>query len=206
MSQPFRHLDLLPRKQEGGVAAHDPIQAIEEEPTQIGGRRELADPLDVSLPAQQGSCSQPAVLRHVIDLLDPGPQTLVQLQERKRSLGIEVGQELFSNRAEVALDFSPPFRLIRWRVNDQDANGCGNARQLGAAIDLGIVHIEMNGYAARGDRLPQAIEESIQPLLGIKRSDGWHRPGWHTRRLASVRRRRAGRRARTAGPIAKVGC
>src|SRR5262252_6773644 len=69
-----------PTQQESGVTAHDSMQAIKEQTTQIGGGRQVAGPFDVSLPAQQGCRSQPAVLGEVIDLLDPGPQALVQLQ------------------------------------------------------------------------------------------------------------------------------
>src|SRR5438105_4052107 len=162
----------IPTQQEGGVATREPIQAIKEQPAQIAGRRELADPFDVSLPAQQGSGSQPAVLRHVIDLLEPATQTIIQLHERKRSFGIEVGQKLFSNRAEEALDFSSPFRLIGWRVCDHHADGGGNARQLGAAKLLRVVHIKAHGDATRGNRLSQAIEESMQSLFSIKLSMG----------------------------------
>ena len=39
-------------QQEGAIAAHQTVQAIEEEAAQIGGRRELADVLDIALPAQ----------------------------------------------------------------------------------------------------------------------------------------------------------
>jgi hypothetical protein len=35
------------------TAAHQAVEAIEEEAAQIGGRRELADVLDIALPAQQ---------------------------------------------------------------------------------------------------------------------------------------------------------
>src|SRR5256884_130970 len=108
----------------------------------------------------------------VIDLLEPGPQTIIQLHERKRSFGIEVGQKLFSNRAEEALDFSSPFRLIGWRVCDHHADGGGNARQLGAAKLLRVVHIKAHGDATRGNRLSQAIEESMQSLFSIKLSMG----------------------------------
>src|SRR5438876_36767 len=82
----------------GETADTDGRKELHQAPAQIGGRRELADRFDVSLPAQQGSGSQPVVLRHVIDLLEPGPQTVVQLHERKRSLGIAVGQKLFSQQ------------------------------------------------------------------------------------------------------------
>ena len=104
----------------------------------------------------------------MIDLLDPAPKTLVQLRQRKRPLGIEVGQKLFSHRAKVALDFSTPFRLIRWGMRDQHADRCRNPRQLHATKNFGVIDVETNGYATRRDRLSQAIEESIQSLLGIK--------------------------------------
>lgn len=53
-------------------------------------------------------------------------------------------------------------------VRDEDADGCRNARQLRAAIGLGVVDVETSGHAAGGHGLSQAIEESIQSLLGIK--------------------------------------
>ena len=39
-------------QQEGAVAAHHAIQAMEEETAEVGSRRQLADVLDVALPAQ----------------------------------------------------------------------------------------------------------------------------------------------------------
>ena len=36
------------------------------------------------------------------------------------------------------------------------------------AVDLGIIHVEARGKAARGDGLAQAIEKRIQPLVGIE--------------------------------------
>ena len=99
-------------QQEGAIAAHQAIQAIEEEAAQIGGRRELADLLDIALPAQQRSGSQRAVLGAVIGVFDPGPQAVVQLFERERLFGVEVGEELLAHGAEVALDFAAAFGLI----------------------------------------------------------------------------------------------
>jgi len=64
-------------QQEGAIAAHQAVQAIEEEAAQIGGRRELADVLDIALPAQQRSGAQGAVLGAVIGVFDPGPETVV---------------------------------------------------------------------------------------------------------------------------------
>ena len=64
-------------QQESAIAAHQAIQAMEEEAAQIGGRRELADLLDIALPAQQRSGSQSAVFGAVIDVFDPGPETVV---------------------------------------------------------------------------------------------------------------------------------
>ena len=62
---------------EGGVAAHQAIQAMEEEPAQIGRRGELADLLDIALPAQERSSSQSTVLGTVIGVFDPGPEAVV---------------------------------------------------------------------------------------------------------------------------------
>src|ERR1700745_536093 len=76
---------------EGRIATHESMQAIEEQTTQIGGGRKLTHVFDISLPAQQGSRSQPAVLREVIELLDPGPETFVQLLEQKRSSRFKIG-------------------------------------------------------------------------------------------------------------------
>jgi len=36
------------------------------------------------------------------------------------------------------------------------------------AVDLGVVHVEARGEAARGEGLAQAIEKRIQPLVGIE--------------------------------------
>lgn len=55
---------------------------------------------------------------------------------------------------------------------DHHADGGGNARQLGAAKSLRVVYIETSGYAARGNHLSQAIEESMQSLFSIKLSMG----------------------------------
>ena len=38
----------------------------------------------------------------------------------------------------------------------------------GRAIDLGVVHVEAGGEAARGDGLAQTVEEGIQALVGIE--------------------------------------
>src|SRR5580658_3325883 len=64
-------------QQEGGIAAHQAIQAMEEETVQVGGRRELADLLDVALPAQQRSGPESAMFGTVIDTLDPDPEAVV---------------------------------------------------------------------------------------------------------------------------------
>jgi hypothetical protein len=64
-------------QQEGAIAAHQAVQAIEEEAAQIGGRRELADMLDIALPAQQRGGAQGAVLGAMVGVFDPGPETVV---------------------------------------------------------------------------------------------------------------------------------
>lgn len=64
-------------QQEGRIAAHHAIEAMEEQAAQIGGRRELADLLDIALPARQRSGPQSAVCGAVIDAFDPDPETVV---------------------------------------------------------------------------------------------------------------------------------
>ena len=81
---------------------------------------------------------------------------------------IQVGQKLFADGAEEAFDLAASFGLIRRRVHDQDADGSGDARQLRAAIDLGVIHVEADGQATGGDGLAQAVQAGIQALAGIE--------------------------------------
>jgi hypothetical protein len=53
---------------------------MEEEAAQIGGRRKLANVLDIALPAQQRRGPQGAVLGAVIAVVDPGPQALIEIR------------------------------------------------------------------------------------------------------------------------------
>jgi len=50
---------------------------MEEQTPQIGGGWDLADVFDIALPAQGRGGSQGAVLGAVIDVFDPGPETMV---------------------------------------------------------------------------------------------------------------------------------
>ena len=70
-----RRLDALIVRTLPGV--HQAVQAIEEEAAQIGGRRELADVLDIALPAQQRGGVQGAVLGAMVGVFDPDPETVV---------------------------------------------------------------------------------------------------------------------------------
>ena len=115
---------------------------MKKETAQIGGGRQLPDMLDVALPAHQWSSPQRTMFGAVIGIVDPGPQALVEILQGERLLAIQVGQKLLADGTEVALDFSAPFRLIGRRVHHQDADGRGDARQLLAAIDLGVIHIK----------------------------------------------------------------
>lgn len=108
--------------------------------------------LDIALPTQQRRGPQCAVLGAVIEV-EPGPQTLVQLFQRERLFAIQVVQELFPARAEKTFDFPAALGLVRRSVHDEHADGCRNPRQLRAAIDLGVIHIEPHGHAAGGNGL-----------------------------------------------------
>src|SRR5207302_4301628 len=64
-------------QQEGGIAAHQAIEAMEEQTAQIGGRRELADLFDIALPTRERSGPESAMFGAVIDAFDPDPETVV---------------------------------------------------------------------------------------------------------------------------------
>jgi len=53
-------------------------------------------------------------------------------------------------------------------VDDEDADGGGDPRQLRRAVDLGVIHIEASGQTTGGDGLTQAVEEAIETLIGIE--------------------------------------
>jgi hypothetical protein len=71
---------------------------VKEEAAEVGGRRQLADVLDVALPTQQRCGPQGAVLGAVINV-EPRPQTLVQLFQSERLFAIQIVQELVPTRA-----------------------------------------------------------------------------------------------------------
>jgi len=66
------------------------------------------------------------------------PEPLVQLFKREQRLGIERGEKLLAHGTEETFDLAATFGLIGRRVNDEDADGGGDARQLRRAIDLGV--------------------------------------------------------------------
>ena len=53
-------------------------------------------------------------------------------------------------------------------MHDEDADGGGDAGQLRGAVDLGVVHVEARGDAPGRDGLAQAVQKSIQSLVGIE--------------------------------------
>jgi len=108
------------------------------------------------------------VFTAVIDGIEPVPPPLIQLVERQQRFGIEIGEKLFAHGTEEALDLAASFGLIRRCMNDEDADGGGDARQLRRAVDLGVVQVEARGNSARRDGLPQAIEKRIEPLIEIE--------------------------------------
>jgi hypothetical protein len=83
-------------------------------------------------------------------------------------LGSRFGEKLFAHGTEEALDLAAAFGLIGRGVHDEDTDGGGDTRQLRRAIDLGVVHVEAQGQAARGDGLTQAVQEGIEALVGIE--------------------------------------
>ena len=152
---------------ERAVAAHDAIQAVEEETAEVGGRRQLANVLDVALPTEQGRGPQAAVLAAVVEV-EPGPQALVQLFQRQRLFAIQVVQELFPTRPAKAFDLAPAFRLIRRGMDDERADRCRDPGQLRAAVDLGVIHIQPDRDTAGRDGLAQAVQANVQTFAGIE--------------------------------------
>lgn len=53
-------------------------------------------------------------------------------------------------------------------MDNERADGCGDPRQLRAAVDLAVIHIEPPRYATSCDRLAEAIQTGIQTLAGIE--------------------------------------
>ena len=155
-------------QQEGGIAADQAVDAMKEDAAQVGGGRKLADVVDVALPAQQGRGLERAVLAAMVDGIEPVPEALVQLLQGEQSGRIERGQELLADGTEEALDLAAAFGLVRRGMDDEDADGSGDARQLRGAVDLGVVHIEAGGDAARGDGMAETVEEGVQALVGIE--------------------------------------
>ena len=84
----------------------------------------------------------------MVGSLNPGPETVIQLFHGERLFGIEIGQELIAQSAEVTLDFAAAFGLIGRCVNDQDAKRGGDAGQLGGVKHFAIIDIETDGDAA----------------------------------------------------------
>ena len=99
-------------QQEGGIAAHQPVHAMEEETAQIGGRRKLADLFDIALPAQQRRGPESAVFGAVIDVVEPVHKRSLSCSSESRLFGIEVGQKLFAHGTEEAFDLAAAFGLI----------------------------------------------------------------------------------------------
>src|SRR5215470_1549693 len=100
--------------------------------------------------------------------VEPGPQALIQLIERKGLLAVQVVQKLFPARAEETLDFSAALRLIRRRVDDEHAHRCRDPRQLRATIDLGVIHVKPDGDATSSGGLAEAVQAGIQALACVK--------------------------------------
>jgi hypothetical protein len=155
-------------QQEGAILTYEAIEAIEEKAAEVGRGREWTYLLDIALPAQQRSGSQGRVLGAVIGVVDPGPEAGVEVLQGKQQFRGEIAQELISHAAEKSFDFAAPLGLIGGRMDDEDADRCGNAGQLLRAIDLGIVDVEADGHAPGCDSLAEAIQGGIQSLVWIE--------------------------------------
>ena len=109
-------------EQKRGIAADHAIQAVEEQTADIGGGWQLANALDIALPAlkRSGVGSPAAVGGAVIGGLNPGVQTTVEILHARHMLQIQTRQKLFPDAAEETFDFPAAFGLIGWRVDNQN--------------------------------------------------------------------------------------
>ena len=64
-------------QQESRIAAHQSIEAMQEQAAQISCRRKLADMFDITLPAQERRGPESAVFGTMVDVVDPSPQPLI---------------------------------------------------------------------------------------------------------------------------------
>src|SRR5437867_10235016 len=104
----------------------------------------------------------------VVDRIQPNLESRVEIRECAHLLTIDAGQKLFPDGPEESFDLASSFRLIGWRMHDQDSDRSADALQLPGAIDLAVIDVESHRNAARRDRLAQAIQQTLQSLIGVK--------------------------------------
>src|SRR5438874_282142 len=85
-----------------------------------------------------------------------------------RTLGSSEARNCSRTERKKSFDLAAAFGLIGRGVHDEDADGSGDAGQLRRAVDLGVVHVETRGDTAGSDGMAQAVQKSIQSLVGIE--------------------------------------
>src|SRR6516162_3670995 len=104
----------------------------------------------------------------MIGRIQPHLESRVQIRERSHMVTIDAGEKLFPHGPKETFDLATPFGLIRWRMHDQDADRSADALQLPGPVDLAVIDIQPHRNAARRNRLTQAIQQTLQTLIGIK--------------------------------------
>src|SRR2546426_7989760 len=138
-----------PMYQERRIAANEPVEAIKEQPAQVGGWRQLPDMFDVPLPPLERCGFQRAVLLTVINRIQPNLESGVEIVQRAHVIAIDAGEKLFPDRSEVTFDLATPFRLIRRWMHDQDYARSAAGFQFSGTIDRSDVDLTLHPKPAR---------------------------------------------------------
>ena len=101
------------------------------------------------------------------EVIGPGAQAVHSTPPAKAHRGDPGWPELFAHGAEVALDFSPPLRLVGHlvgrAVHDQNAEGSPDPRQLLAAENLAVIDTQTAHRAKEHVGFPGLVTK-----LGLK--------------------------------------
>jgi len=102
----------------------------------------------------------------VVSLGEPGLEVGIELVEGRRLLEVlDLGFELFENRAIESFDESASLALIRLGMNELEAEGVAGGMETIGVERRSIVEVEANGKAPRHDESAEAEAESGEVLV-----------------------------------------
>ena len=141
------------------------------EPGGLGAQ--TADAGQITLVALQGSQAiQTAMDRLVINLLDPGPQSGIEVIQTGDQALIEFTEELIPKGAMPALQFALALRRIRTTKDQVDAQTGAHALQGSSSVGGAIVDNEFDWHAPAQQRLFEHAFNVQSGLAQAKRTVG----------------------------------